>query len=242
MRRMYSQKQLEAIAKAVAESSTTKISLAQVFTNVQNSGKPVVIDSNGKASVGKVNIVDLKVSPPLTIGVRKVIVGNNEGKFTLTDELETKTLEQSQANDVISFSAPNVVGFTKLEGEYTKCIRVNQTLKIILCARYKNDDTESSKNFVLGTAVIDNIPSSIGSKIFDLGGKNLTEVPTSANGADNIRLTTMGVNVYGHSQLNHSVRLYHRNQNQMGLYHNITVSVGASEVISITGEINLSLI
>ena len=170
----------------------------------------------------------------------KLVKGSASNALSQVD-VKVKTIEQSEPNASIEFSAPAITGFTKV-GEYCRCIKVNQTFKLILCARYQNDDTENAKSFSLGSSLYITIPSPIGSKIYDLSGKTLNQTPTQGRGDIVIRVAPMGISTYGQNLYVHPVSVEHGNVNQIRISHGNSVSVSASNVVSVTLEVNLTLL
>ena len=160
----------------------------------------------------------------------------------LTDvDLVVKTISQTTANYVKEFNAPSVTGFTKLN-EYCRFEVMGNELKVILCARYKNDDTENSKNFSLGAFNITGISSEVGDKVFDMGGYKLSEAGSGSLTDAVIRVIPTAITVYGQNNYIQATCMYHYGGGGVRFEHYSSTSVGANGILTITFEASLTLL
>jgi len=163
-------------------------------------------------------------------------------KTNLQDvDLKVKTIEQNEANWELEFKAPTISGFNKLN-EYAKFIKINQSLKLILVARYLNNDAENAKQFSLGSSTILAVPNEIGSKVFDMSGKSVSENITQGKLNNMIRVSPMGISVYGQNSYIQPIVLEHYSSGNIRILHENSVSVNGDNIVGISLEINLTLV
>ena len=153
------------------------------------------------------------------------------------EDVKVKTIEQSEVNWEKQIEFPNIENFTKLN-EFCAFQLVNKTLKVVGLARYRNE-TETAQTFKIGTWSISDIPTEIGSKIYDAQGKTLNEEPTLVALSNVIRLTPIALTSYGSSSIISLLEVKHGAQNTFELYNGTSLSVPSGAYAVVCFEFNL---
>ena len=187
---------------------------------IRESGDDVVASLVGK----DINVGDLAVT----------------GDATISGDVVAKTLEQTQPNYIFDFSSlikpSDETNFEKVGTPFAKMSVINGVLHIVCIIAFHNKDTANAHNLSLLQLNLSNIPSEIGSKIYDVGGKNLTEAITP--GLNRIRWIPCSME----SNTNNPIRMNHQAPNTIQLYQPQYVSIPADENGVISFECNLIII
>lgn len=161
------------------------------------------------------------------------------GDIVATGRLEGKSLVISEPSYKYEFEIePSVSGLTKI-GSFGRIEVIGGELHIIAVCTYKNETGASVSNVKINQLNL-TIPENIGSKIYDMNGKNLTEATSSPYG--DIRIVPVGVRS-GNAQSVTACRLLHRDVNIMQIYQQTGgVPVSAGDEICFSFEANLSIV
>lgn len=176
----------------------------------------------------------------------KEVLGKNENiqvnGITSTASITAKTISQSEANYEFDFTSlikpvsQIEENFESVGVPFAKIKVINGMLHIICLCAFRNK-TESSSSFTLGQITINNIPENIGQFIYDAGGKKLTEQPVA--GLKTIRLIPCVMNSGAYVQ---TIQMEHYDTNKISLYQPTNVTVSAGNIVTLTFEVNLTII
>lgn len=156
-------------------------------------------------------------------------------------DVSVNKLYISTPSYVKDFTAPEVTNFSLLNS-FCRFEVIANMLHIVFCARYQNNDADNAQQFKLGNFSVSGIDSEIGSHVYDLGGKKLSEAPAAGSLSSVIRQINAGVSVYGQNVYSHSVGMIHYGTNVVRFEHGTSASVNPNNVVVITFEAHLTLI
>lgn len=157
-------------------------------------------------------------------------------------DITAKTLKQTQANYTTNFtiSSPDDQYFEVSGVPFCKIEEVNGEMHIIGSIKFHNKDTENAHQFTLGRVDIYDLPTQISSKIYDVAG-----ITVSATGSNaDIRIFPVCTSSSPRGQEIHAAVLHNVSEypNGMRMYLNVSQSLNPNTPITISFEINLSIV
>lgn len=176
----------------------------------------------------------------LNVGGDLSVAGDVTGNVNFTGNVSAETLTQRSANYSVTLTPSTITGFD-LISSYCKLNWINGELHLIFCVSYKNT-SGAAASFPNYDVYIPSIPAIIGDKIYDMGGKKLTETPPSDAALKVIRCAPMGQIVYGSTSRIIQCEVLHLSANQIRLNATSNYTVPANAFCVLTLEVNLDVI
>lgn len=194
----------------------------------------LVTESGDDIDAGALFNGDLAVNGDLSI------TGDFTGDVNFTGNVTAETLSQRSANYSLTLTPPTITNFD-LISSYCKLNWINGELHLIFCVSYKNN-SGASASFGNYDVYLPSIPATIGDKIYDMGGKKLSETPPSDAALRLIRCAPMGQVVYGSTSKIVQCEVLHISTNQLRLNATTNYTVPANSYCVLTLEVNLDVI
>ena len=219
MRRMYSESELRNFIKSYVVE-------ALVGKDISVEG----ISSKGIANTGGfANIGDVTISGDL------LVQGEDKGK------IKGNTLESVNPLYERNINFPETSGNFSIEPIYTKVIQWNHTLRIVISVKVTNTG-ETSANVPNIYPSRFTIPTSVGSKVYDVDGNSVVDNPTVADTEILIRGCMGSIQDYSGANFQHFNLAFGRYNNNVAIslrFPTISVSAGASKYIFAELSLNI---